>query len=491
MVKMGRIWLLVLLVFSSLVLFSSTALAQSLVEVTPVTNEITGQEEAVFNLLLRNTGGDLRTYTISARFHIDGRNGQEAVWNITPEITSVDLSSGEHKIIKVSARPLGVYQPSAYPLKLIVESFRNGRSRPLEHFEETLNVVLFPSESIGYAPAVRLEANIPDSVDPQKPLPITLVLKNRNPRNLESLLVHIKSDMPEFEQEAIVDLSPFEQETVEFSVTPNPYQDPKEYLLFFVLEFEGETVKVADRTINIIALELPFSVAPAARSVFFKKRVSLEVHNPGNVENVQEVRHPVTAMQALFARSERPVAGSVVRAEGQRYLQWEVSLKPNETTNLSYAINYRSAIYVLLLLILLGAFYLAVRSPIRVLKKAQTVRGEEGTLSLIKIVLEVQNKTSKPVKSLHVVDMIPGIADVEKNIEMGTLKPHEFKHTTRGTKVIWSLPELEPHEHRVISYKIKAKLNILGSIILPRAVAEYSQRKKRRKAYSNTFQLGV
>ncbi len=86
---------------------------------------------------------------------------------------------------------------------------------------------------------------------------------------------------------------------------------------------------------------------------------------------------------------------------------------------------------------------------------------------------------------------MPGIANVEKEIEAGTLKPHEFRHTSRGTKVIWSLPELEPHEHRVINYKIKAKLNILGSFSLPRAVVEYSRGKRKRKAYSNTFQLGV
>ena len=60
-----------------------------------------------------------------------------------------------------------------------------------------------------------------------------------------------------------------------------------------------------------------------------------------------------------------------------------------------------------------------------------------------------------------------------------------------GTKVTWSLAELDSHEQRLISYKIKAKLNILGTFSLPRATVEFKRKKGSRlsKAYSNVFRL--
>ena len=81
---------------------------------------------------------------------------------------------------------------------------------------------------------------------------------------------------------------------------------------------------------------------------------------------------------------------------------------------------------------------------------------------------------------------------MERGLELGTLKPIEVKHTKKGTKVIWSLAELDAHEHRLITYKIKAKLNILGTFSLPRATAEYAVRgKHRRKGYSNVFRIST
>ncbi|MBS3140465.1 hypothetical protein J4479_05690 [Candidatus Woesearchaeota archaeon] len=70
------------------------------------------------------------------------------------------------------------------------------------------------------------------------------------------------------------------------------------------------------------------------------------------------------------------------------------------------------------------------------------------------------------------------------------MKPKEIRHTKQGTKVIWSLPEFEVQEHRLITYNIRAKLNILGSFKLPRAEAHYGKRSgKKGKAYSNFLTL--
>jgi len=58
--------------------------------------------------------------------------------------------------------------------------------------------------------------------------------------------------------------------------------------------------------------------------------------------------------------------------------------------------------------------------------------------------------------------------------------------------VIWSLAELDVHEHRLITYKIKAKLNIVGTFSLPRATVTFKKRgRKKGKAFSNVFRLST
>jgi len=41
--------------------------------------------------------------------------------------------------------------------------------------------------------------------------------------------------------------------------------------------------------------------------------------------------------------------------------------------------------------------------------------------------------------NIEVIDLIPGIADIDKSLDIGTLKPQEIKHTKKGTLVKWKL----------------------------------------------------
>ena len=133
---------------------------------------------------------------------------------------------------------------------------------------------------------------------------------------------------------------------------------------------------------------------------------------------------------------------------------------------------------------------MAVRSPVSLRKTAITTKKDgEGILSEIKVTIEVKNTSSKAIKDVHITDFVPAIANVKKSLELGTLQPKAVHHTKKHTRVIWSLAELDVHEHRLITYKIKAKLNILGTFRLPRATLEYKRGRKRRKSYSNIFNL--
>lgn len=215
----------------------------------------------------------------------------------------------------------------------------------------------------------------------------------------------------------------------------------------------------------------------------------MTITNEGNVLNTQKARAPLTRWESYFTYGE----GDVVTFNDAKYVEWELTLGPGEATTKHFITNLRIPLYVLIFLLLFTAFYFYVLPPISVSKSAVTTQSdEEGALSEIKVALEVKNTSSRPVRSVALIDYVPGIANVEKMIDVGTLKPTEVTHTARGTKLVWNIAELEGKEHRVITYKVKAKLNILGTFSLPRATAEYGKRKGRTgKAYSNIFRLST
>lgn len=463
--------------FILLLVLPVLAVAEATVTIEVTDGEIQGTEEALFTVTVSNLGDATKTYTLY---------GLDVAWSVDPDPRRFTLGPGQSKVSLVRVRPLGPFQPSAYSIKLHVDENEPERDMPATRYTRDLPVVLFPLGPVDYLPSISVTVDLDEKINPRETVPLKLFLKNKNPLDLKGLVLRIQSDIPEFSQEVTLDLPPLQDKTVEFTIVPNPYQQPKEYALFFVFEHYGEAVKVVEEKIEVVALTPPFTVDTGEELIFLKRWVSVRVHNSGNVRNTQEVGVPVSGWNSLFTSG-----GDVRSREGQRQVVWEISLGPNEEVVQRYVINNRIPLYLVLFMILFGLFYLAVRSSVRLHKTATTVKAEEGTLSEVKVTLEIENKSSKQLKDITVTDLVPGIANVEKGLDLGTLKPHEIKHTKKGTKVLWTLAELEPKEHRLITYKIRTKLHILGSFSLPRATVEYGRRRgKHRKAYSNLFSVG-
>ena len=460
-----------------LMLFSVAVTATSTLTVAPIKNEISPAEYATFSITITNDESQAQKYSIYSL-----QSGQ--AWNVDPfplKDKVIELQPGQTYTTTIRAKTLQDLSPGIYFVNLNIHSDSG------EEYTEELKIYLKAKDPLDYLPAIRVTTDMDEKINPKEPLAIKLFLENRNPLNLSDLKVRIETEIPEFQKEVNIDLPPFGKKTVEFSIVPNPYTQPKSYTLFFVLESHGEAVKVIEQKIEVLSSLPPFEVTSTEESVYLKTFKTLHVRNAGNVENTQMVKYPVSIWALPLLRSE----GRSEVLEGQRYLTWEVGLKPNETVDIPIIINYRILAYVLAALLLFAGFYWYVQSPLSLQKTALTTRGDEGTLSEIKITLELRNHSNKPIKNVAVTDLVPSIANIDKSLELGTLKPQETKQSKAGTKVVWSLAELDAHEHRLITYKIKAKLNILGTFSLPRAETEFERKKgQRRKAYSNIFRIG-
>ncbi|PIZ51874.1 hypothetical protein COY27_02205 [Candidatus Woesearchaeota archaeon CG_4_10_14_0_2_um_filter_33_13] len=461
-----------------LVMFSTLALAESTVEVTTIKNLISMSEKAEFSLKITNNAETKQRYSVYSF-----QSGQG--WNVDPyplKDKIIEVAAGKTYTTMIRAQPTESFTPGIYYVHITVES-DNG-----ERFNKALKVYLGPEKPVDYLPSIKVVIDMNDKINPQEIVPIKLFLENNNPLDLTNLKIKVQSDMPEFEKEVMVDLPPLEKKTVEFSVKPNSFQQPKDYVLFFVFEKNGEVAKIIEQKVEVLSLVPGFATNVIEEIVFLKKFTQVDIKNEGNTINSQEVKIPISFFSSLFVTDTE---GDVKNIEGKRYLTWEVSLNPDETIALNYVVNYRVLFYLFVILALFGFFYWYVQTPIFINKTAQTTKAiEDGSLSEIKVTLEIKNKSNKILKDVNITDKVPGIANVEKSLELGTLRPKEVKHGKQGTTVVWNLAELDAQEHRLITYKVKAKLNIVGTFSLPRAEVEFAKKGKRKgKAYSNIFRI--
>ncbi|MBI4152360.1 hypothetical protein HY495_01505 [Candidatus Woesearchaeota archaeon] len=465
-------------IFLLLVLPLLSAASGSAISVAAEKDQIVPSETAVFQVTIKNTASFAQTYKLIS---------YDKDWNvdfIPLSDRQVSLVPGQsHTItVRVSVSPTAVLTPNSYAPTLVVNSESGEEKVPLP-------LILWPESPRDYLPVVKVSIDMNDKIVPHNPVSIKLFLENKNPLNLAALTVRLQSEMAEFNKEVTIDLPPLQKKTVEFSVEPSEVQQPKEYTLVFVLEKDGQVVKGINKKVEVIPIISDFAVSVHQQTVFLKHFFELNFTNKGNVLNTQEVKYPTTFWSSLFTQGE----GRTIREEGKRYLAWQLTLAPAETATLRFVVNYRLLFYLLLLVAALGLFYWKVRSPVLLTKKAATAHhGEAGTLSELKITLELANRTSTPLKDVSITDVVPAIVNVERSLDLGTLRPKEINHSKHGTKVTWSLAELDAHEHRIITYKVRAKLNILGTFSLPRAAVEYGKGKRRKsKAYSNIFRVDV
>ena len=458
-----------------LMLCLAVVAADSQVVISPLNTHIAPGEWAEYQLTITNNLDQTQRYSLYSL-----QSGQG--WNVDPDPLKdkiMEIAPGKSKTTKIRVTPLEEFKSGLYEVALSVDSDYG------ELYSPSLKVFIGEVGHSSYLPTISEEIDMNEKMVPGEPNSVKLFLTNRNPLDMKNLVIRMESELEGFTKEVAIDLGPLQKKTVEFTALTSKFQQPKDYVVFFIYEYNGQQVKVIPRKVEVLT-ETPAFVQKADwTSIYMKHFVDLTVTNTGNVKNTQNVRYPVSFWQGMFA-----FGGEVVTEDSGRYIQWETTLGPDESVTIPFIINYRAFVYILLFLLAFAIFYYAVRSPVVVRKKAVTTKfAESGALSELKVTLEIMNKSGKVLKGVEVTDFVPAIANVEKSLELGTLKPKEIRHLKKGTKVIWALAELDSQEHRLITYKLRAKLNILGTFSLSRAIVEYKKGKRKAKAYSNMFRL--
>lgn len=453
-------------------------------ELNPISDHIGPKEKAYFSMNITNTLDREQTYQIFSL--------ELSQWNVEPfplKDKVIVLQPGESYSVQIAATPLKDFNPGIYYISISADGDKGS------HFEGKMKVYLAPAEAVMYSPSVKPTITAPEKINPQEPVSIKLLLENRNALNLSNLRIRLESEMAEFNKLVPVDLEPLQKKEVEITVIPNKYQQPKSYVVKFVFERYGEDFKTVELPIEVMTMIPGFSVVEVYEEpVFLKNFRRFTIKNEGNVLNTQEVKYPVSFLDGLLTQGEAQVKKEI----DQRYLAWSVSLGGGESTFVYSVTNYRILLYIFIILVAFLVFYLYVRSPVSIKKTAVSLKKDsEGALSEVKVMLEVKNTSSHPLKEVVVYDLIPGYATLlktgekDKEGEVESAHPHKVSHIKEGIKLSWPLMDLDAKEQRIMVYRLKAKLNILGGVSLPRATAEFHRKSGRRgKAYSGVFKLG-
>ena len=235
-------------------------------------------------------------------------------------------------------------------------------------------------------------------------------------------------------------------------------------------------------------VEYSFQEQLPKETSFLKIKTGIKVAS-NNPDYRSTIKTDTTQWKNLFS-STNPKARTV-KENGKYYYIWEVALGQDNTATVFVNENYRPLVVIIVLAIAAIILYFLFRSPIVVRKGVVNVGMSEGGIADAKVVVRIKNRSSKQLVGIEVADHVPHIAHVEKELSIGSMQPHAImQHPKRGIIIKWNVETLEPGDERVLSYKMKSRLSILGEFSLPAATARAKIGNKVVISNSNRVSVG-
>ncbi|MBI2549331.1 hypothetical protein HYW21_08330 [Candidatus Woesearchaeota archaeon] len=447
-------------------------------------NNIYQNETAEFLLTITNEDPDAEAFTLS--FTNDPRWSIQT-WPLVDYISGVTVLEGKTHQTRVMIRPTQTMPVGLYLLEVFLKSKETG-----EVVKDTLDINIKSQEGVikEYLPSVTLDIRMPDKVDPRDEFTVKVFLKNRNPLEIEEMTISVAS--PLFTRERVVSLAPLEEKEEDFSVELDPLEEPATYSLTSKL-----TILSANRTFTVEGTPVEFEIGTYStldkdsvkEEGFLYTHETITIVNRGNYVKDAVMKKETFFLKTLFTlATPDPVR---VTEDGKKYLKWEISLQPDETFIIDITNDYRPLFYLGIVFIVVVLLYFVLRSPVVVKKGITKKVRTEGGISEIKVLLHVKNRTGKEVEYVKVIDRVPHLVEVGKEIQLGTIPPTSINRRggAKGTLLIWELESLEPYEERIITYTIHSTLSILGGFNLPSAIIKFRKGRRQLIVKSNRYQL--
>ena len=456
---------LIILIIAGLIAASNVAAFD--VSYSIIENRILPTDTAYFTLTIENTLENNDRYRIAV---------DEVDWIVRSDpdryyFTGAPIAAQSSKtfnlMLRSSTRDTGNYR-----VNLRVTSDATGETKIVQ-----LPIAITrPDGTVGqYLTAVSRLLEFPSRVDPRDDFTVTVNLQNRNPRNITDFTILIQSDL--FNVTNSTALAPLESKQVTLTVSLPSDLEPQTVEMVTMFSADGSILR--DRfydSFEIIAYRNIVETLEEDRGLFRITR-SYEYHNDANAPATVEGSARVNAFSRFFSGiriEDDRVPKTLLTNSTGTYLTWSFDLEPGERKTVDVTANYALLFWIVVLAAAAAIVAYLMRSPITVRKDAVVVGVSEGGISEIRVVVHLKNRSARKFVNIAVIDSIPKIAEYvpDKEENMHTLRV--YTNQREGSVVKWNLETLERYEERILTYRIKSKLSIVGGINLPRTLLRFT-----------------
>lgn len=430
------------------------------VEYKTVSNSITIGERAYFNVTVRNKREYAESYELFSPV---------SEWEVRtdPDIDKrIELPSYSQKKVRVYVSPKGVLAAGDYGIQLNVKA----------RVSNELEVVFLPvflneieERQLEYKAAIRSEIDVPKRTDPRQKLEIKVRIENRNLKDIDELVVKVAGD--NINLQTVTSLGPLKEKTLVFTPEINPYDPPRKENIVITTSVDDKQLTRNFETIEIIGYS-QLTGSEKKKKGFLSSEKTIDLVNDGNIPLERPYYVETTAWRKIFSKT-RPLA-ALTEMDDVDYFEFDVSLKPEESQKIVITENYRPLFYLVVLVVAVIVLYYFMRSPIVIIKSISGVKTKDGAISELKVLLVLKNRTGRQYDDIVVLDRLPHITHLVNEFAVGMLKPTKvLVSEKRGTIVRWELDNIEGYEERVLTYKIRTRMEILGGLSLPLAILKY------------------
>ncbi|MEM4368993.1 MAG: hypothetical protein QXU88_01550 [Candidatus Woesearchaeota archaeon] len=451
-----------------LTLLASIALAsfEFNVDVAPEGAVIKMNDSAEFTLSVSHNSRNVESFEIYS---------PEVQWDIRTEPPGLlKVAPGEKGETKLVIRPVYISNPGYYYVVIHVRPIGRDILVRKAFVVGVLPAYQIPGE---YSPSIKLSPSVEKLIDPRAESVVKLTVENLNRRELGQIAIRLRSNT--INKDISSSLGPFERKSFDFKVFLDPLTPPQKDVLTATV-----FLQLPEGTYQIEAEPIPFEILAYGEITeqtdvskgFLKTTKTITFINTGNSRQKKEFLEKKAFFKSWFTSFNEDYDRIKV-VDRTNYYSWNIELGVGEKKVLIITTNYNPPAYLALAVIAGLLLYYLLRSPLVLVKSATILTAREGGVSEFKILLRVKNRSSRALKNVSILDSIPRIADIVRDFELGTTKPEKIlRHESRGTMLKWRFSELEPSEERLITYRISSKLNIIGGVTLPVAVAKFEVR---------------
>ncbi|NTV23325.1 MAG: hypothetical protein HGA85_03045, partial [Nanoarchaeota archaeon] len=426
-----------LLVFAILFsLVSLSCLAELTADAEIVEQSIYPDQSARFTITINNPDKIEKILTVYST---------EAEWYAETDPSIIRVGKESSLDLKLKLMPNAWAQFGAQAVEVYIDSSA-GDSISMQ---VPVYLKRYGREHKDFEPSVELKVTFPATIDPRGPIPLEIYMRNRNGLSMESLDIYVMSR--HFSDHKTVKLDSVAERKESLTLYLDSLTPPSTEDLTVKLMYNNKTVNEEAIEYSVLGFS-NISTREDTIEELFKKVVEYNVKNIGNIENKETYRIKTSFLRSIFTKT-MPKAG--MAKEGKEpYLEWQLGLAPMAETKLVVTENYRPVIYGVLIALIMVMIYFLYRSPVVVKKDVIVTGSDPHGISKMKVLIHIRNRSQDLVEHIKVTDMIPSIADMIQEENLGSLAPEKVvRHDKKGTIIKWELEALEPFEERIITYR--------------------------------------